>query len=78
MIDFRPRKAPFAADLVAGQVPAAGELAYLAHVALEAGSTVVCVLTGHGLKDTAAVETLTAGTTVVEPGVEAILAEVSA
>jgi threonine synthase len=51
-------------------------LAGLAHVELEPGSTVVCVLTGHGLKDTAAVEVLTAATTVIEPSVEAILAEV--
>ena len=40
------------------------------------GRTVVCVLTGHGLKDTAAVEVLTAATTVVDANVEAILAEV--
>ena len=36
------------------------------------GSTVVCVLTGHGLKDTAAVDVLTAPTIVVEPTLEAI------
>jgi threonine synthase len=34
----------------------AASLAALSHVDLEPGSTVVCVLTGHGLKDTAAVE----------------------
>jgi threonine synthase len=52
-------------------------VAGLAHVELEPGSTVVCVLTGHGLKDTAAVDVLeTAAPTVVEPTVESILAEV--
>jgi threonine synthase len=55
----------------------AAGVAGLAHVELEPGSTVVCVLTGHGLKDTAAVDVLTAATTTVEPTVEAILAEVS-
>jgi threonine synthase len=55
----------------------AAGLAALAHVELEPGSTVVCVLTGHGLKDTAAVDVLTAATTLVDPTVEAILAEVS-
>jgi threonine synthase len=56
----------------------AAGLAALAHVELEPGSTVVCILTGHGLKDTAAVDVLTPGATVVEPTVEAILAEVRA
>ncbi len=51
--------------------------AALAHVELAPGSVVVCVLTGHGLKDTAAVDVLTAATTLVDPSVEAILAEVS-
>jgi len=51
-------------------------LAALAQVELEPGSTVVCVLTGHGLKDTAAVDVLTPATTVVDASVEAILAEV--
>ena len=55
----------------------AAGLAALAHVELEPGSTVVCVLTGHGLKDTAAVDVLTAATILVEPNVEAILAEVA-
>jgi threonine synthase len=50
--------------------------AALFHVDLAPGSTVVCVLTGHGLKDTAAVDVLTAATTLVEPTLEAILAEV--
>ncbi len=54
----------------------AAGLAALAHVELVPGTTIVCVLTGHGLKDTAAVDVLTAGTTLVEPTVEAILAEV--
>jgi threonine synthase len=54
----------------------AAGLAALAHSRLEPGSTIVCVLTGHGLKDTAAVELLTAATTLVDPTVEAILAEV--
>ena len=42
----------------------------------EAPQTVVCVLTGHGLKDTAAVDVLTAGTTLVDATPDAILAEV--
>jgi len=54
----------------------AAGLAALLQVELVPGITVVCVLTGHGLKDTAAVDVLTAGTTLVEPTVEAILAEV--
>jgi threonine synthase len=54
----------------------AAGLAALLQVELVPGTTVVCVLTGHGLKDTAAVDVLTAGTTLVEPTVEAILAEV--
>ena len=54
----------------------AAGLAALARIALEPGSTVVCVLTGHGLKDTAAVDVLTAPASLVEPSVEAILAEV--
>ena len=49
----------------------------LAHVELEPGSTVVVVLTGHGLKDTAAVDVLTAGATVIDASLDAILAEVS-
>ena len=36
----------------------AAGFAALAHVDLEPGTTVVCVLTGHGLKDTAAVDVL--------------------
>src|SRR5581483_7104754 len=43
----------------------AAGLAALAHLDLERGSTVVCVLTGHGLKDTSAVDVLTPATTVV-------------
>jgi threonine synthase len=55
----------------------AASLAALAQIEVEPGSTVVCVLTGHGLKDIAAVELHTAGTTMVDPSLEAILAEVS-
>lgn len=54
----------------------AAGVAGLSHIELEPGSTVVCVLTGHGLKDTAAVEVLTAATTIVDPSLDAILAEV--
>jgi threonine synthase len=55
----------------------AAGLAALANVELEPGSTVVCVLTGHGLKDTAAVEVLTPGATLVDPDVDSILVEVA-
>jgi threonine synthase len=55
----------------------AAGLAALSAIGLEPGSTVVCVLTGHGLKDTAAVEVLTEPARLVEPSVESILAEVS-
>ena len=48
----------------------------LSHVELEPGRTVVVVLTGHGLKDTAAVEVLTEGATVIDASLDAILAEV--
>ena len=54
----------------------AAGFAALAHTPLEPGSTVVCVLTGHGLKDTAAVDVLTPPATLVDPTPEAILAEV--
>jgi threonine synthase len=54
----------------------AAGVAALAQLDLVPGSTVVCVLTGHGLKDTAAVSMLTQPTRLVEPTVEAILAEV--
>jgi threonine synthase len=54
----------------------AAGFAALSHVELVPGTTVVCVLTGHGLKDTAAVDVLTAATIVVEPTLEAILAQV--
>ena len=40
---------------------------------LEPGSTVVCVLTGHGLKDTAAVDDSRPEPALVEPTVESIL-----
>jgi len=49
----------------------------LARVELEPGSTVVAVLTGHGLKDTAAVDVLAEPTIVVQPNVESILAGVA-
>ena len=55
----------------------AAGFAGLAHVELEPGSTVVCVLTGHGLKDTAAVDVMAEPTIVVQPNVESILAGVS-
>ncbi len=55
----------------------AAGLAALEQIELVPGSTVVCVLTGHGLKDTAAVELITTEAVLVEPTVEAILAEVS-
>jgi threonine synthase len=55
----------------------AAGLAALAHVELEPGSTVVCVLTGHGLKDAGAVAAVATARSVVEPSVEAILAEVT-
>ena len=54
----------------------AAGVAALQHVDLEPGSTVVCVLTGHGLKDIAAVSVLTEPTRLVDPDVESILAEV--
>jgi threonine synthase len=56
----------------------AAGVAALAHLDLVPGATVVCVLTGHGLKDTEAVETLTALPILVEPNIESILAGVSA
>jgi threonine synthase len=55
----------------------AAGVAGLAHIELESGSRVVCILTGHGLKDTAAVDALAPPTIVVDATVEAILAEVS-
>jgi threonine synthase len=47
----------------------AAGLAALAQIELEPGSTVVCVLTGHGLKDTAAVDRLAVPAGVVLAGV---------
>jgi threonine synthase len=55
----------------------AAGVAGLTQLDLEPGSTVVCVLTGHGLKDTGAVAMLTEPTRLVEPDVESILAEVT-
>ena len=49
----------------------------LAQVELEPGSTVVCVLTGHGLKDTAAVDVLRRADDRRRADVESILAEVA-
>ena len=54
----------------------AAGLAALRHSPPGPGDVVVCVLTGHGLKDTGAVDVLAAETTVVEPQLDAILAEV--
>jgi threonine synthase len=54
----------------------AAGLAGLARIELEPGSTVVAVLTGHGLKDTAAVDVLAEAPITVEPSVESILAGV--
>jgi threonine synthase len=56
----------------------AAGLAALAAMELEPGSTVVCVLTGHGLKDTAAVELLSADVGIVDATVESILAGATA
>jgi threonine synthase len=56
----------------------AAGLAALEQVELEPGSTVVCVLTGHGLKDVAAVELYTAAATPFDPAVETALVEASA
>jgi threonine synthase len=55
----------------------AAGVAALAQLDLEPGSMVVCVLTGHGLKDTSAVAVLTEPTRLVDPDVESILAEVA-
>jgi threonine synthase len=55
----------------------AAGLAALGQIDLEPRSVVVCVLTGHGLKDTAVVEALTAEPVLVDPTVESILAGVS-
>jgi threonine synthase len=55
----------------------AAGVAALARVKLEPGTTVVCVLTGHGLKDTGPVDGLTASTISVEPTVESILAAIA-
>lgn len=54
----------------------AAGFAALARVELEPGATVVCVLTGHGLKDTGAVAAVASPTRLVDPSVESILAEV--
>jgi threonine synthase len=54
----------------------AAGLAALKHVQHPDGTVAVCVVTGHGLKDTRAVDLLYGEATVVEPRLEAILAEV--
>jgi threonine synthase len=55
----------------------AAGLAAIAQLDLQPGATVVCVLTGHGLKDTAAVELHTPEAVPVEPTKESILSGVS-
>ncbi len=55
----------------------AAGLAAIAQLDLQPGATVVCVLTGHGLKDTAAVELHTPEAAPVEPTKESILSGVS-
>jgi threonine synthase len=54
----------------------AAGLAALKRVDLAPGALAVCVLTGHGLKDTAAADVLATATAVVDPRLESILAEV--
>jgi threonine synthase len=54
----------------------AAGLAALKRIDPAPGTLAVCVLTGHGLKDTAAVDVLATSTAVVEPRLESILAEV--
>jgi threonine synthase len=55
----------------------AAGLAAIEQLELEPGSTVACVLTGHGLKDAAAVDVLTPEAALVDPTVESILAAAS-
>ena len=55
----------------------AAGLAAIAQLDLQPGATVVCVLTGHGLKDTAAVELHTPEAVPVEPTKDSILSGVS-
>jgi threonine synthase len=54
----------------------AAGLAAVKRLSLEPEALVVCVLTGHGLKDTGAVDVLTASSAVVEPQLASILAAV--
>ncbi len=54
----------------------AAGVAALRQLALDRGRFVVCVLTGHGLKDTAAVEQLTEAPAQVDARLDAILQEV--
>src|SRR4029077_20314548 len=51
----------------------AAGVAAVARLPLERGSTVVCVLTGHGLKDAARVTEHTPDAVLVDPTVESIL-----
>ena len=51
----------------------AAGLAALQRLHLDPGALVVCVLTGHGLKDPAAVDLLATATEVVDPRLESIL-----
>jgi threonine synthase len=55
----------------------AAGLAALGQAAPEPGSLVVCVLTGHGLKDAAAVDAAVAASELVDPELESILAAVA-
>ena len=51
----------------------AAGVAALQRLDLEPGALVVCVLTGHGLKDPTAADLLATSTEVVEPRLESIL-----
>jgi threonine synthase len=55
----------------------AAGLAAVKKLDLEPGSVVVCVLTGHGLKDADAVGLLTEAPVEVDANLESILAEVA-
>jgi threonine synthase len=55
----------------------AAGLAAVEKLGLERGTTVVCVLTGHGLKDAARVEEFTPDAVLVEPTVDSILEALS-
>ncbi len=53
----------------------AAGFAALKHAELEKGSTVVCVLTGHGLKDTSRVDAMAAPSRLVDADADSIRAE---